>query len=219
MPFVPGSLTVSRVDAYGWALVDPLVYQGRWQRFVVPAGFRTDFATVPRVVTWLIPRFGVYTLAAILHDWLCTEGIASGAVTSRDADGIFRRVMRESGVPVLRRWLMWAGVRWGALASERRRQDWAASAPGVLAISLLAAPWSSRRRSSSCRGCWSMRWPSGWRRSWPRRVRRTWSSGSRRADDGLRAGRFRTKLSSHDRFLRAAVPCRSRRQPAPSEEP
>jgi len=140
MPFVPGSLTVSRVDAYGWALVDPLVYQGRWQRFVVPAGFRTDFASVPRVVTWLIPRFGVYTLAAILHDWLCTEGIRSGAVTSRDADGIFRRVMRESGVPVLRRWLMWAGVRWGALASERRRQGWAASAPGVLAISLLAAP-------------------------------------------------------------------------------
>jgi hypothetical protein len=61
-----------------------------------PAGFRTDLATVPRVVTWLIPRFGVYTLAAILHDWLCTEGIRSGAVTSREADGIFRRVMREA---------------------------------------------------------------------------------------------------------------------------
>jgi hypothetical protein len=48
--------------------------------------------------------------------------------------------MRESGVPVLRRWLMWAGVRWGALANERRRAGWAFSAPGVLAISLLAAP-------------------------------------------------------------------------------
>src|SRR3954463_4586398 len=140
MPFVPGSLTVSRVDAYGWALVDPLVYQGRWQRFVVPAGFRTDFATVPRVVTWLIPRFGAYTLAAILHDWLCTEGIRSRGVSSREGDGIFRRVMRESGFPVLRRWLMWAGVRWGALTDERRRTGWWASAPGVLAITVLAAP-------------------------------------------------------------------------------
>jgi len=140
VPFEPGSLTVRRVDADRWSLVDDLVYQGRWERFVVPAGFRTDFATVPRVVTWLIPRFGVYTLAAILHDWLCTQGIRSGAVTSRQADGIFRRVMRESGVPVLRRWLMWAGVRWGALADERRRSGWILSAPGVLAISLLAAP-------------------------------------------------------------------------------
>ncbi|HEY4604779.1 MAG TPA: DUF1353 domain-containing protein, partial [Blastococcus sp.] len=53
MPFEPGSLTVRRVDAYPWSLVDDLVYQGRWERFVIPAGFRTDFASVPRVVTWL----------------------------------------------------------------------------------------------------------------------------------------------------------------------
>ena len=140
MPFEPGSLIVRRVDANTWSLVDELVYRGNRQRFVVPAGFRTDFATVPRLVTWLVPRFGVYTLAAVLHDWLCTEGIRSGAVSAREADGIFRRVMRESGVPVLRRWLMWAGVRWGALTDEQRRAGWWASAPGVLAISVVAAP-------------------------------------------------------------------------------
>lgn len=140
MPFEPGTLTVRSLDADTWELVDELIYRGRWERFVVPGGFVTDFATVPRLVTWLVPRFGAYTLAAILHDWLCTEGIRSGAVTSREADGIFRRVMRESGVPVLRRWLMWAGVRWGALATARRRSGWSASAPGVVAISLLAAP-------------------------------------------------------------------------------
>jgi len=140
VPFEPGSLTVRRVDAFTWSLVDDLVYRGSRQRFVVPAGFRTDFATVPRVVTWLVPRFGAYTLAAILHDWLCTEGIRSGAVSAREADGIFRRVMRESGVPVVRRWLMWTGVRWGALTNPRRRPGWLASAPGVLGISVLAAP-------------------------------------------------------------------------------
>jgi hypothetical protein len=140
VPFIPGSLTVRRVDADRWSLVDELVYQGNRDRFVVPAGFRTDLASVPRMVTWLIPRFGVYTLAAILHDWLCTEGIRSGVVTSREADGIFRRVMRESGVPVLRRWLMWAGVRWGALTDDLRRPGWLHSAPGVLMTSVLAAP-------------------------------------------------------------------------------
>ncbi|MGY1692823.1 DUF1353 domain-containing protein [Geodermatophilus sp. SYSU D01105] len=128
------------MDAQTWAVVDPLVYRGERDRFVVPAGFRTDFATVPRLVVWLVPRFGAYTLAAILHDWLCTEGIRSGVVTSREADGLFRRVMRESGVPVLRRWLMWCGVRWGALVDPLRRPGWLLSAPGVVAISLLAAP-------------------------------------------------------------------------------
>jgi hypothetical protein len=88
VPFEPGSLTVSRVDANTWALVDELVYQGRWERFVVPAGFRTDFASVPRVVTWLVPRFGAYTLAAILHDWLCSEGACQ--VTTGETPGEMR---------------------------------------------------------------------------------------------------------------------------------
>ncbi|RBY82526.1 hypothetical protein DQ238_04380 [Geodermatophilus sp. TF02-6] len=140
MPFESAALLVRQVDASTWAVVDPLVYRGDRDRFFVPAGFRTDLATVPRLVAWLVPRFGAYTRAAILHDWLCTEGIRSGVVTSREADGLFRRVMREAGVPVLRRWLMWTGVRWGALASPLRRPGWAHSAPGVLAISVLAAP-------------------------------------------------------------------------------
>ena len=140
MPFETDSVTVRRRDDRHWTVVEPLVYRGRTDTFVVPAGFPTDFASVPRVAVWLIPRFGRYTLAAILHDWLCTEGIRSGAVSSRDADGIFRRVMRELGVPVVRRWLMWAGVRWGALTDPERRPGWAFSAPGVLAISVLAAP-------------------------------------------------------------------------------
>ncbi|RBY95520.1 hypothetical protein DQ237_13385 [Blastococcus sp. TF02-8] len=140
MPLESGDVVVRRVDDDDWAVVEPLTYRGRRDRFVVPAGFLTDFATVPRVVVWLVPRFGRYTAAAILHDWLCTEGIRSGVVTSREADGIFRRVMRENGVPVLRRWLMWTGVRWGALVDAERRPGWAHSAPGVLGISLLAAP-------------------------------------------------------------------------------
>jgi Protein of unknown function (DUF1353) len=141
MPFEPSAdVVVRRLDDEFWAVEQPLVYRGRRDEFTVPAGFRTDFASVPRVAVWLIPRFGRYTPAAILHDWLCTAGIATGQVTPREADGLFRRIMRESGVPVLRRWLMWAGVRWSALTDRDRRPGWWASAPGVLAISLLAAP-------------------------------------------------------------------------------
>ncbi len=140
MPFETPTVAVRSSGPEEWELLESLAYRGRRDRFVVPAGFRTDLATVPRVVVWLVPRWGLYTRAAVLHDWLCTEGIATGAVTARDADGLFRRVMRESGVPVLRRWLMWCGVRWGALTDRRRRRGWLLSAPGVLAITLLAAP-------------------------------------------------------------------------------
>ena len=140
MPFENLDVTLRRKNDEEWTVVGDLRYTGKSQVFVVPDGSTTDFATVPRVVVWLIPRFGRYTLPAILHDWLCTEGIDTGAVTSREADGIFRRAMRELDVPVVRRWLMWTGVRWGALFTPRRRPGWVHSAPGVLVISVLAAP-------------------------------------------------------------------------------
>ncbi|MCZ2857183.1 DUF1353 domain-containing protein [Blastococcus sp. VKM Ac-2987] len=140
MPFEVGGVVVRRLDEQRWTVVEPLVYAGDRDRFVVPAGFVTDFATVPRAVVWLVPRFGRYTAAAILHDWLVTAGIVSGLVTAWEADGLFRRVLRESGVPVVRRWLMWTGVRWGAFADPVRGAGWWRSAPAVLGISLLAAP-------------------------------------------------------------------------------
>lgn len=140
MPFRAGEVVVRRRGDETWELVEHLVYEGRHDQFVVPAGFVTDFATVPRVVVWLIPRFGRYTPAAILHDWLIDVAIPAGLVTSRDTDGLFRRVMRELGVPALRRWLMWVGVRWGALANPARRAGWWRDAPAVLALSVLVAP-------------------------------------------------------------------------------
>jgi hypothetical protein len=140
MPFDDEGLVVRRRDDNTWTVVEELVYRGRRDVFVVPAGFPTDFASVPRVVVWLVPRFGRYTLAAILHDWLCRDGIGAGLVSPRDADGLFRRAMRELGVPVVRRWLMWTGVRWGALTDPPRRAGWILSAPGVLVITALAAP-------------------------------------------------------------------------------
>jgi uncharacterized protein DUF1353 len=140
VPFDSPALVVRRATDQLWEVVEPQVYHGARDTFVVPAGFRTDFASVPRVVVWLIPRFGHYTLAAVLHDWLVTAGIAGGVVSPRDADGLFRRVLRELGVPPLRRWLMWCGVRWGALVNPARRSGWWRDAPRVLVLSVVAAP-------------------------------------------------------------------------------
>jgi hypothetical protein len=123
-----------------WTLTAPLVYAGRAEEWVVPAGFESDFASVPVPVRWLIPADGPWTAAAIVHDWFCDVGIAAGVISSRDADGVFRRMCRELGTPVLRRWVMWTGVRWGALASPVRRPGWVRDAPAVLLLSVAVAP-------------------------------------------------------------------------------
>lgn len=107
MPFVKSTAAVEELDARRWVLLEPLEYKGKIESFTVPKGFKTDFATVPVVFTWLVPRYGLYTKAAILHDYLYDTKVVNKA----DADGIFRRVMRELGVSFLRRWMMWAAVR------------------------------------------------------------------------------------------------------------
>src|SRR4051794_33564779 len=86
---------VDRGDGSRWQLLEPLTYQGRDEPFVVPAGFETDFASVPRALTWLLPRYGRYTKAAILHDHLCHR-CREGTFGWVDADGVFGRTSPSS---------------------------------------------------------------------------------------------------------------------------
>ena len=111
MPFIAGDIVVKQIGDRDFELVEPIEYAGMKERFIVPKGFQTDLASVPRPFVWLLPRYGRYTRAAILHDYLWRNTSTVG-VSRADADGIFRRAMRELGVPFLRRWMMWAAVRW-----------------------------------------------------------------------------------------------------------
>jgi hypothetical protein len=115
-------------------LLEALNYQGERDLFKGPAGFVTDFASVPGLFTWLVPRYGRFTKAAILHDFLCDEA-KEGRFIRSQADGIFRRVMRELGVGFIRRWVMWAAVRLGS--------GWGVFQPNLwqfLLVLLIAAP-------------------------------------------------------------------------------
>lgn len=113
MPFTGGDVVVRQLNSRWWATVDPIEYAGAWENFTVPAGFRTDFASVPRPFVWLLPTYGDYTKAAILHDFMLKQA----GVARHDADGLFRRSMRELGVPLVQRWMMWGAVRLGGRLS------------------------------------------------------------------------------------------------------
>lgn len=114
MPF-SGDVVVQPILPEGkrWTLVHPITYSANHDTFEVPAGFTTDFASVPRIFVWLLPRYGRWTQAAVLHDYLWSLA-KTGEISKFDADGIFLRALRELNVPFLRRWIMWAAVRWAA---------------------------------------------------------------------------------------------------------
>lgn len=81
---------------------------------------KTDMASVPRFLRWFENTYGLHTLAAIIHDRLITDlGPNTGALNSDTlSDRFFREMMAACGVPLLKRWIMWAAVamrtRWAA---------------------------------------------------------------------------------------------------------
>lgn len=152
-------LVVQSIAPDVWMLAADLVWVGKLDDVItVPTGEETDFATVPRILQSFTPRTGAWTKAAVIHDMLCRLlaaywlQLANWARNHRedddwpppepptfnavDTDNVFRLIMEEDGVPRWRAEIMWAAVRWAALANPARRADWWSTAPRVLAISL-----------------------------------------------------------------------------------
>ncbi|MFW0795030.1 DUF1353 domain-containing protein [Gordonia sp. CPCC 205515] len=71
----------------------------------------TDLASVPRFLRWFENSYGKHTLAALIHDQLISDKANAGPLHS-DAlsDRFFREMMRTSGVPWLKRWIIWSAV-------------------------------------------------------------------------------------------------------------
>jgi hypothetical protein len=136
MQFTPAEITLHEggiQDPYRWTMTAPLSWSGAFRgeprTFTVPASeaepFTTDLASVPRSLTWLFPRYGKYTKAAVVHDFLCQSfGRDPGGDEVQsllpledrsDADELFRTLMEQLGVAWLRRSLMWAAVSWATL--------------------------------------------------------------------------------------------------------
>lgn len=108
----------------------------------VPDGYRTDLASVPRPLHWLIPPDGPAEAAAVRHDRRCDalNRREPGAYPSRDTDRDFRTDLRTLGMGPIRAWLMWLGVRLGALVSGTRRPGIGPDLP-LMALLLLLHLW------------------------------------------------------------------------------
>lgn len=89
----------------------------------VPAGFVTDFASVPSLFWSFLPYWGRYGKAATLHDWL----YHTRETTRKYADDIFYEAMLVGGTPKWQARLMYWSVRafawlaWKGKKHDRRR--------------------------------------------------------------------------------------------------
>ena len=102
------SLEVRSIDDSVWALSSPLVFNSKRIGLVtVPAGFVTDFASVPRVpVAYLLTGDAAHA-PAVIHDYLYGSPRRKRSV----CDAVFLEAMEDIGVAWWRRYLMWAAVR------------------------------------------------------------------------------------------------------------
>lgn len=82
---------------------------GQW-RIEVPTGFVTDLASVPRLFWNILPPFGVYTRAAVIHDLLYRT---PGLCTRAQADAVLMEAMTFLKVGWFTRHTIYAGVRAG----------------------------------------------------------------------------------------------------------
>lgn len=101
------------IVTYGFAYAHP----ASGARMEVPAGYITDFASIPAPVRGVFPPFGRHAKAAVLHDWLYLIGEPG---QKPFADRVFLDAMEELGVSWARRNAMYKAVQIGGGGGYRR---------------------------------------------------------------------------------------------------
>jgi hypothetical protein len=113
-------LRLTPIENGKWRLVDTLDY-GTADGFLIriPKGFKTDLASIPRLLRPLFQVNGNHRQAAVLHDYLYAKKGRLLVIkkTRAECDLMFFKAMLQSGVPVWKARLMYFGVRVGGWAS------------------------------------------------------------------------------------------------------
>lgn len=111
-----------------WVVLLGLLYLARnGARYMVPRGFITDLASIPRALRWLIDPDGPSRQAAVLHDFLyCIHYLPRA-----EADALFLEALESCGVGRATRWAMYLGVRAGGWVYWDQRKEGASQADFV----------------------------------------------------------------------------------------
>jgi len=116
-----GPLTITHLDTdwREWRIEQPLIYEvgelGSGRVIEVPAGFITDGASIPRILWALLPTWGRYSRAAVIHDYLGTRLVEGRphayGQTQKVIDGVFLEAMGVCGEKWLVKMALYLSVR------------------------------------------------------------------------------------------------------------
>ena len=110
--FTESLVVTPRPDGKTWIILSDFGYEvgheRSWDAVNVPIGFHTDFASIPRLLWAIFPRWGKYGNAAVVHDWLYCDQPRS----RREADDIFLEAMEVLEVPSWKKYFIYYAVRW-----------------------------------------------------------------------------------------------------------
>lgn len=125
-------LSVTLLDRYDksgrplWQLNDSYSYEiGVDTTIVVPAGYITNFGTIPRLAYWIITPAEMRE-ASVLHDFLCNEDFTLNGsprysgFSRHVADVILYRHLRKLGIGYFRATAVYVAVRAWAYYSGQR---------------------------------------------------------------------------------------------------
>jgi hypothetical protein len=145
-------LRLDYIDGHVWEVVEPFEYclgePDGPERVIVPSGFLTDFASIPRPLWGWLPPTGKYGKAAVIHDalyqnrtvWCRATPVSLGIVMAYggtigyvaqsrfvergEADAILNEGMKVLKVSRFVRWIVYSGVRVGGhWAWEKYRKE------------------------------------------------------------------------------------------------
>ena len=109
-------LRVECVSERCWIVNQDFHFSVDGKEHIVPTGYETDWASVPRIPFAYLVAGNISHRAPLCHDFLYT--------TSEDrkwADLVLMAALEEEGVPAWKRWLMYYAVRAFGRAEFQRR--------------------------------------------------------------------------------------------------
>lgn len=101
-----------------WVVEKDLVYFYEGTRIVVPKGFITDLASIPRPLRGILNVNGKSRKPAVLHDYLYCSKLYERSV----CDQIFYEALVSEGMNKLLAKTYWAGVRSGGWLYYNKRE-------------------------------------------------------------------------------------------------
>ncbi|WP_299875921.1 DUF1353 domain-containing protein [uncultured Cocleimonas sp.] len=129
--FTEALIVTPLADGKSWIIYKDFFYdvgaEDSGDRIQVDLGFVTDFASVPRLLWWALPKWGVYGNASVIHDWLYwtqkrsrlqSDNIMLEAMTVLEVQPIIKKLIylaiRSFG------WWAWARNSWDREAGLNR---------------------------------------------------------------------------------------------------